>query len=243
MAGTARVREPGQTREPCGTPGSACRARLTRREYSVEPMRPSQLEAYGGRDLAMEARMPQPGRVLLNRVTGQRLIFRRTAAQTRGRILELELVYPPGGRPPPDHLHPEQEATLEVLEGTLQARVDGRPRPIAAGDVLVLQAGARHAVWNPGPAEARAVWLTYPALASEALLETLWALGQLGRTDRRGSPDLFQTAVLLRAYSREIQLAWPPWLVQRAVLAALAPLGRGLGCAAHLAYEADPADR
>jgi quercetin dioxygenase-like cupin family protein len=187
--------------------------------------------------------MPQPGRVLLNRVTGQRLIFRRTAAQTQGRILELELLYPPGGHRPPDHLHPEQEATLEVLEGTLRAHVNGRPRFIAAGDVLVLQAGARHAVWNPAPTEARAVWLTYPALASEALLETLWALGQLGRTDRRGVPDVLQTAVLLRAFSHEIQLAWPPRLIQGAVVAALAPLGRGLGYATRLAYGVESADR
>ena len=186
--------------------------------------------------------MPQPGRVLLNRVTGQRLIFRRTAAQTRGRLLELELVYPPGGFRPLDHLHPEQEATVEVLEGTLRARVEGRPRSIAAGDVLVLPAGARHAVWNPGPTEARAVWLTYPALASEALLETLWALGRLGRTDRRGLPGVLQVAVLLRAYSHEVQLAWPPGLAQRAVLAALAPLGRGLGYATRLAYQGEPAD-
>ena len=186
--------------------------------------------------------MPQPGRVLLNRVTGQRLIFRRTAAQTRGRLLEVELLYPPGGHRPPDHLHPEQEATLEVLGGTLLARVEGRPRSIAAGDVLVVQPGARHAVWNPGPTEARAVWLTYPALASEALLETLWALGQLGRTDRRGLPGVLQAAVLLRAYSREVQLAWPPGLAQRAVLAALAPLGRGLGYATRLAYQGEPAD-
>ena len=186
--------------------------------------------------------MPQPDRVLLNRVTGQRLIFRRTAAQTRGRLLEVELLYPPGGQRPPDHLHPEQETTLEVLEGTLRARVDGRSRSIAAGDVLVLQAGARHAVWNPGPADARAVWLTYPALASEVLLETLWALGQLGRTDRRGLPDVIQAAVLLRAYSREVQLAWPPWAVQRAVLAVLGRLGRGLGYEARLGYESEPAD-
>jgi quercetin dioxygenase-like cupin family protein len=186
--------------------------------------------------------MPQPGRVMLNRANGQSLIFRRTAAQTRGRILEVEILYPPGGRQPPDHLHPEQEVTIELLEGGLRVRLNGRLRDVAAGEVLVLQAGACHAAWNPGRAPARGVWLTYPALDTESLLETLWTLGHNHRTDRRGLPDLLQAAVLLCAYRREIQLAWPARVVQRAVLAALAPVGRGLGYATRLAYEVEPAE-
>jgi quercetin dioxygenase-like cupin family protein len=180
---------------------------------------------------------------MLNRVNGQSLIFRRTAAQTRGRILEVEISYPPGGRRPPDHVHPEQETTLELLEGALRVRLDGSLREVAAGEVLVLQAGARHAAWNPGTAPARGVWLTYPALDTESLLETTWALGHTQRTNRRALPELLQTAVLLRTHHREIQLAWRPRIVQRAVLIALASLGRSLGYETRRAYEFEPADR
>ena len=180
---------------------------------------------------------------MLNRVNGQSLIFRRTAAQTRGRILEVEISYPPGGRRPPDHVHPEQETTLELLEGALRVRLDGSLREVAAGEVLVLQAGACHAAWKPGTAPARGVWLTYPALDTESLLETKWALGHTHGTDRRGLPDLLQAAVLLRAYRREVQLAGRPRLIQRAVLVALAPLGRGLGYETRRAYEINSADR
>jgi quercetin dioxygenase-like cupin family protein len=180
---------------------------------------------------------------MLNRVNGQSLIFRRTAVQTRGRILEVEISYPPGGRRPPDHVHPEQETTLELLAGALRVRLDGSVRDVAAGEVLVLQAGAHHAAWNPGPAPARGVWLTYPALDTESLLETMWALGHTHRTNRRGLSELLQTAVLLRAHRREIQLAWRPRIVQRALLLALASLGRGLGYETRRAYEAEPAAR
>src|SRR5919199_6364280 len=100
-------------------------------------------------------RVPRAGRELVNQVTGQRLVFRRTAAQTRGRLLEVELFYPPGGQRPRDHLHPQQELTVELLEGTLEARLDGRPRSLAAGDVLVLQAGGRPPVWEPGTTQGR----------------------------------------------------------------------------------------
>jgi hypothetical protein len=183
--------------------------------------------------------MPQPGRVLLNRVNGQSLIFRRTTTQTRGRILEVEISYPPGGHQPPDHVHPEQEATLELLEGVLHVRLDGSLREVSAGQVLILPAGA----WNPGLEPARGVWLTYPALDTESLLETIWALGQTYRTDRRSLPDLLQAAVLLRAYHREIQLAWRPRVALAAVVIALASLGRGLGYETRRNYEFEPGDR
>jgi quercetin dioxygenase-like cupin family protein len=200
----------------------------------VRPERP----AYTGhRVFEGEAGMLQPGRVLLNPTTGQRLVVRRTAAQTRGRLIEIEIFYPPGGRRPPDHLHPAQEELFEVLKGALRARLDGRVRVLAAGDVLVIPAGAPHALWNDGAEEAHAVWHTYPALRTEALLETLWALGRAGKTDRRGRPGLLQAAVLLRAYRRELRLAHPPCAVQRALLAVLAPLGAACGHRSQLAYE------
>jgi quercetin dioxygenase-like cupin family protein len=187
--------------------------------------------------------MLQPGRVLLNRVNGQSLIFRRTGAQTMGRILEVEIAYPPGGHQPPDHIHPEQEATLELLEGALRVRLNGRLREVAAGEVLILQAGVRHAAWNPGPTPARGVWLTYPALDTESLLKALWALGQTHLTNPRTLRDLFQAAVVLRAYRRELQLACRPRVVHNAVLIALASIGRGLGYESRRTYELDQDER
>jgi quercetin dioxygenase-like cupin family protein len=169
--------------------------------------------------------MPEYGDVLLNRATGQRLVIRRTVAQTRGRSIELSITYPPHGPRPPGHIHPEQEQVVEVLSGGLCAALDGRPTTLAAGGVLVVPAGAPHALWNAGAVEARAVLHLSPALSSQALLETLWALGSAGRTDRRGMPDILQAAVLLRAYRREFRLAWPPHSIQRPLVAALAPLG------------------
>ena len=180
--------------------------------------------------------MPEYGNVLLNRATGQRLVIRRTVAQTRGRSIELSITYPPHGPRPPGHLHPEQEQVVEVLWGGLCATLDGRPTTLAAGDVLVVPAGAPHALWNAGADEARAVLQLSPALNSQALLETLWALGSAGRTDRRGLPDVLQAAVLLRAYRREFRLVWPPHPIQRPLVAALAPLGRLCGRPSRLTY-------
>ncbi len=103
--------------------------------------------------------------------------------------------------------------------------------------MLVIPPGVPHAVWNGAADEARAVVHLYPALETETLLETLWALGRAGHTDRRGIPALLQTAVLLHAYRREVRLAWPPPTAQRALVAVLASLGRLLGHPTHLAYD------
>jgi hypothetical protein len=42
------------------------------------------------------------------------------------------------------------------------------------GDVLLLCLGDSHAVWNASPRAAHAVWHTFPALDTEACLETTW---------------------------------------------------------------------
>jgi quercetin dioxygenase-like cupin family protein len=182
----------------------------------------------------------QPGRTLVNPSTGQSLVLRQSSAQTRGRLLELELGFGPGGSRPPDHLHPEQEELVEVVGGSLRARLGGREWVLSAGQVLVVPPGAAHALWNDGAGEARAVLHVYPALRTEPLLETLWALGRAGRTDRRGVPGLLQTAVLLRAYPRELRLAWPPLAVQGLLVAALAPLGALRGHPVHVPLPDEP---
>jgi mannose-6-phosphate isomerase-like protein (cupin superfamily) len=184
-----------------------------------------------------EVCMPQTGRMLLNPATGQRLVVRRTAAQTRGRLLEIDVFYPPGGHRPLDHLHPHQEELFEILAGTLGARLDGRETSLTASDVLVIPAGTPHALWNCGAEEVHAVWHTYPALHTEELLETLCTLGRAGKADRYGWPGLLQAAVLLRAYQRELRLAWPPYVVQRALVALLAPVGASCGRPSRLAYD------
>ena len=55
--------------------------------------------------------------------------------------------------------HVSREEVLYVLGGTIEASVDGRAEQAAAGDVILVPAGARFAVSNPadGPATA---WVT-----------------------------------------------------------------------------------
>ena len=61
---------------------------------------------------------------------------------------------------------------------------------IGAGDTLDVPAGTPHAMWNPGPGRARAVWQTRPALKTEAFFEMVWGLAQAARSgEEMPDPD------------------------------------------------------
>ena len=65
-----------------------------------------------------------------------------------------------------------------------------------------------------------------PALNSETFFETAYGLAADGKTDENGAADPLQQAVTLTGINKgEVYLAWPPVAVQKALLAALAPVG------------------
>jgi mannose-6-phosphate isomerase-like protein (cupin superfamily) len=115
--------------------------------------------------------MARAGEVLLDPTSGRRLIFRRTSAQTGGRLTEYAVHYgahEPRPEPRVDH---DREHLLEVVEGSLMAWVAGRVQRLAAGDVLLIDTGQPHAVWNGCTSAAVAVWQTFPCLDTEAQIE------------------------------------------------------------------------
>jgi len=173
--------------------------------------------------------MVRAGSVLVNVVTGFRLRFVRTAADTGGTLLEVEATYPPGGPAPPLHLHPEQEERFEALRGSVRVRLGGEERELREGETLRIPPRVPHAMWNAGTAAATLRWETRPALRTEDLFERLMTLAALGRVDRHGTPGLLDLAILFPAHRREMRIARPPYVVQRALFGLLAPLACALG--------------
>lgn len=161
--------------------------------------------------------------------SGQRLIFRKTAQDTGGELLEVESVYTkPTSSRPPVHYHPRQEERFEVLSGRLNILVDGQERTLEEGEILIVPPGVPHEMWAP-EAGARVNWQTRPALKTEAFFETVWGLAKDGKVNDKGVPNLLQLALIAREYEDEFRLASPPWAVQRALFGLLAPVGKLLG--------------
>jgi hypothetical protein len=72
--------------------------------------------------------MAYVGQTLSNPASGERITFRRTAAQTGGRLVTIDLELPQGRRVPGSlHIHPLQEERFEVVNGTM---MKGIPRPL-----------------------------------------------------------------------------------------------------------------
>ncbi len=173
--------------------------------------------------------MSDAGEELVNPVTGQHLLFKRTAAETGGDLLEMESRYKPGGWPPGPHYHPLQIERFEILEGTLRVIRDGSTRDLHAGDVLIIEPGTVHEMWNAGTTWARVNWQVRPALKTQRMFETAYWLAQHGKVNHKGLPGLLQSVVMLRDYDDEFRIPSPPRAVQTIVFGPLAVIARLLG--------------
>src|SRR3990172_7452383 len=80
---------------------------------------------------AKEGRMAHAGDTIENPATGERIVFRRTAADTGGELLLFDLFLKPHGFIPVEHLHARQEERVEVVAGSLRYRLGGRGESLA----------------------------------------------------------------------------------------------------------------
>jgi quercetin dioxygenase-like cupin family protein len=174
------------------------------------------------------------GEEIYNPVLQDRIVYRKTAQDTDGELLRLDLfVSPRGGNPL--HVHPLQEEYFKAVSGTLGVQVGEEHRWLGEGEEAVVPPGTPHRWWNDSDdEEAHVLAELRPALNSETFFETAYGLARDGKTDENGAYNLLQQAVTLTGINRgEIYLASPPVAVQKALLAALAPVGRLLGYKAH----------
>ena len=173
--------------------------------------------------------MIRTGQVIENPVTGERLHFRATSADTNGEAVVVEVTVHPKGFVAAAHVHPLQTERFEIVSGTVAFKL-GREKIVAkAGDVVVVEPGTAHKFWNAGEDEARFVTEVRPALQFEWLIETMYGLAADGKTNRKGMPNPLRLAVVAKHHFDELQLPFPPASLQRLGLALGAPLGRLVG--------------
>jgi mannose-6-phosphate isomerase-like protein (cupin superfamily) len=171
------------------------------------------------------------GDIIENPVTGERLLFRQTAADTNGEVSEVECWVRPDGAVAAAHVHPQQTEVFRILGGTVAFRLGRETVTARAGDVVTVEPGTPHKFWNAGLGEAHFVTEVRPALQFESLIETMYGLAEDGKTNRKGMPNPLRLAVIARAHFNTVRLPFPPAWMQRAGLALGAPMGRLLGYA------------
>jgi quercetin dioxygenase-like cupin family protein len=173
--------------------------------------------------------MAYAGQTITNPISGETITFRRTAADTNGEYLEIDLELTADGHVPGAHVHPEQEERFEVLEGTMKFRMGMKTIVAEAGDVVTVPKGKVHKFKNAGDGVARARVTVTPALKMEELFETTVDLAKEGATLHTGMPKPLHLALFIREYAREVRAPFPPAPVVRATTAPLAAIARGRG--------------
>jgi mannose-6-phosphate isomerase-like protein (cupin superfamily) len=184
--------------------------------------------------------MATPGQTIANPVSGERITFRTTAAESGGELLAIDLELAPGGRVPGGlHVHPLQEERFEVVSGRMRFPMRREIIFAGPGDVLVVPAGVPHSFANAGDENALVRVEVRPALKMEQLFETAVALAEEGRTMLNGIPKPLELALFTREFEQEVQAAFPPVWLQRLSLAPLAWLAKRRGYDAR--YRTKPA--
>ena len=129
------------------------------------------------------ALMPRRGQRIVNPITGERIVFRRTTRETDGECLLFEVELRPGaviaGAP---HRHPHEER-FHVIQGRLAGWIAGHGRiSKVAGERFVVPPNVDHVVFNGALGQSRAEVEARPGGDFDHLLEAAFDLsrGRLG---------------------------------------------------------------
>lgn len=135
----------------------------------------------------------------VNRLTGERIVFLRTAQETDGALLEMDDFWARADHQTPEHVHPAMEERWEVIAGSVRFEIDGVAQTATAGDTVIALPGTPHSARNVGSEPVQLRIQMRPALRWQEFVERLFAL------DTSESDSL---ATLMREFSSEI--APPP---------------------------------
>ena len=150
------------------------------------------------------------GRVIDNPISGERIVIRKTGADTGGTMLAFDLYLPPGGHVPAGHVHPEQEERFTVVSGRMRFRLGRRTIMAGAGESVVIDAGRPHWFGNPGPEVSHAQVEVRPALRMEEMFLATEALSQDGHLPGTRLPRPSDLALVLLEFRRELAVPHLP---------------------------------
>lgn len=149
------------------------------------------------------------GDELFNPLTGERIVFRVTEAETDGALLEMDDYWTRPGHRAPEHAHPEMQERWEVIAGTACFRIGGIERTAGPGEVVVAPVGVPHLAWNPTEEPVHLRIQMSPALEWERFVKRLFTLAINAHQHGQETPDPSHTVELLREFRREITMTSP----------------------------------
>jgi quercetin dioxygenase-like cupin family protein len=165
-----------------------------------------------------------PGKLIVNPISGERIVIRATSAE----LLAFDLFLPRGAHVPARHAHPIQQEQFTIITGLMRFRVGRQRRTILAkpGDTVIVPAGTAHWFGNVGPGVAHARVEARPALRMEEMFAAAATMGVTHYLPGAPMPRLSDLALFLREFRREVAVPEMPASLVRGMLAPFAWLGR-----------------
>jgi quercetin dioxygenase-like cupin family protein len=130
--------------------------------------------------------MVQVGDSMENPASGERFVWRATAASTGGEYCEFDLFLAPGAKIAAAHRHPSQLETFSVLSGTMEMQIAGQRRVVPAGEEVAVPAATAHALGNPSEEPAHVICRIIPAYLLEEFFEAFCGIANRGELTRPG---------------------------------------------------------
>jgi mannose-6-phosphate isomerase-like protein (cupin superfamily) len=172
--------------------------------------------------------LPRAGDSVYNHLAGERLVFRRTGAETDGASFEVDLYLDPHGAVPIEHVHAEVEEYFTVVEGVLTVRVSGVEKQLRPGETIVVPPGTPHQPFNPTDQVVHVIGGGKPAGKLDlCLVQTHMLL--LDRNQKQPSPITVLGIVATAPEGCDIYPAGPPVALLRALRVVVAPAARIFG--------------
>ena len=179
-------------------------------------------------------------RTIANPVTGERVTFVETSAQTAGArtVGELEIE---GAGGVPGHFHDAHEERIEVLEGMIEVTIDGTRSQLRAGEHIVIPRGKVHAWRNPSrdrPLKFRGT-MTPGHPGFEMALRVLFGLARDGEVRANGLPRRLGDAALIADWNQGLLVGPLSWFKPLFDWAARRAKARGRAAELLRRYDAD----
>lgn len=183
--------------------------------------------------------MAKAGQVFENPVTGERMLYNKTAYETNGKELDIEFFVKPGADTGlAAHFHPSFAELAEIIAGSAHYKVGQTELTAEAGDMLMLPRNVPHVhPWNTGNEVLH--WRKITRLdtpdqemlqAAANFFESLYALAQQGKVGENGLPtNPLQLFVLLHSLEPSAYVAGLPLWLQRPLFSIAAVIGQALG--------------
>jgi quercetin dioxygenase-like cupin family protein len=146
------------------------------------------------------------GDEITNPLTGERIVFRVSASESDGRLLELDSFWRGPGHRVAEHIHPGMQESWKVISGTASFRIAGAARSAGPGEVVIAEPGVAHRAWNPGQGLVGVRIQMRPALRWEDFIERLFGIAQSAHAEGLSVPRPAALAELMSEFRAEIKL-------------------------------------